>query len=303
MGTGAFAVPPLAALISGNHEVIAVVSQPDRPRGRGLKTEPTPVKNLAAKAGLKVWQPETLKDEAARDKMLKLSPDLVVVAAYGKILPGWVMADPPLGAINIHGSLLPDYRGAAPIQRAVINGADRTGVTILKVEAEVDTGDILLTAATDIEADETFGELSARLSAIGAGLINEAVAIIESGRADWQAQTEDATYAPKIDKTEAKVDWTRDAITLKNLARGLNPNPGAFFLKQGQRVKLWRAAALPGSNGPKPGEISEILPAGPVVACGDGALLLTELQPAGKSPMTGAEFARGYRPCPGDMLE
>jgi len=235
--------------------------------------------------------------------MLAWNPDIIVVAAYGKILPDWVMTDPPLGAINIHGSILPAYRGAAPIQRSIINGDAKTGVTILKVAPEVDTGDILLSAATDIEADETAGELFARLSAIGAGLISEAIDLIESGRADWRTQPGEATYAPKIDKAEARLDWTRDAISLKNLARGLNPNPGAYFFKQGARVKLWRSAALPDNAGRRPGDIIELMTAGPAIACGEGALLLTELQPAGKSPMTGAEFVRGYRPRPGDMLE
>ncbi len=303
MGTGDFAVQPLASLIAGDHEVAGVVSQPDRPRGRGLHPEPTPVKIIAEEANIPVWQPESLKESAARDRMLAWNPDIIVVAAYGKILPDWVIKDPPLGAINIHGSLLPAYRGAAPIQRAIMNGDTKTGITILRVAPEVDTGDVLLTAETDIEADETAGELFARLSAIGAGLISEAVDMIESGRAEWRVQPEEATYAPKIDKAEARLDWTRDSVALKNLARGLNPNPGAYFIKRGERVKLWRAAALPENERRRPGEIIELMPAGPAVACGEGALLLTELQPAGKSMMTGAEFVRGYRPRPGDMLE
>ncbi len=303
MGTGDFAVPPLVALAAGNHEVVAVVSQPDRPRGRGLHPEPTPVKNFAAQANIPVWQPETLKEPGERARMRHWNPDIVVVAAYGKILPDWIMKDPPLGAINIHGSILPAYRGAAPIQRAIMNGDVKSGVTILKVAPAVDTGDILMTAETDIEADETAGELFTRLSVMGAGLISEAVDLIESGLAEWTAQPKEATYAPKIDKAEARLDWTRGAISLKNLIRGLNPNPGAYFVRQGDRVKLWKSAAQPDNGSRNPGEIIEIMPAGPVVACGDGALLLTELQPAGKSPMTGAEFVRGYRPRPGDMLE
>jgi methionyl-tRNA formyltransferase len=303
MGTGEFAVPPLAALATGNHEVIAVVSQPDRPKGRGLQTESTPVKIFAEREKIQVWQPETLKTESARTKMQALDPDIVVVAAYGRILPDWVMKDPPLGAINIHGSLLPAYRGAAPIQRAIINGETKTGISIIKIEPEVDTGDILIAAETEIEADETAGELFSKLSAISARLISEAIDVIESGSAEWEAQPEGATYAPKIDKAEARLDWTRDAISLKNLARGLNPNPGAYFTRQNNRIKLWRASAIPDNKGKKPGEIIGVLPAGPVVACGGGALLLTELKPAGKRLMTGAEFVRGYRPQPGDMLE
>ncbi len=303
MGTGDFAVPPLLALVESRHDVVVAVSQPDRPRGRGLKTTPTPVHFAAAAQGIPVWQPESLRDAPARETLMSYQPELVVVAAYGRILPAWVWTDPPLGAINIHGSILPHYRGAAPIQRAVINGDPETGVTIVKVAPEVDTGDILLTATLPIEADDTAGDMFGKLSVIGAELLLDALDLMESGRAVWRPQPDAATQAPKIDKAEAKINWQGDAIGLKNLVRGLNSDPGAYFMFAGNRVKVWRAAALPLAVSAAPGTIVEITDAGPVVACGSGALLLSEVQPAGRARLTGADFVRGYRPQPGAVVE
>jgi methionyl-tRNA formyltransferase len=303
MGTGDFAVPALFALAESGYDVAAAVSQPDRPKGRGLLIEPTPVSQAATELGIPLWQPETLRNDEAEAKMLGFKPDIVVVAAYGKILPDWVFTKPPLGAINIHGSLLPAYRGAAPIQRAVMNGDPITGVTILKVAREVDTGDILLRETIDIEADETSGELFQRLAILGAAALVRALDIIENGNPEWKPQTNEATYADKIDKSEARVAWDDEAEVIKNKARGLNPNPGAYFMLNGKRVKLWRAAAMPDNNGKQPGEIIDLLPAGPVAATGAGAVLLSEVQPEGKAVMGGAEFARGYRINPGSMLE
>jgi methionyl-tRNA formyltransferase len=303
MGTGDFAVPPLLALLESRHEVVVAISQPDRPSGRGLKTIPTPVHSAAAARGVPVWQPESLRDAPARDELMSYQPELVVVAAYGRILPSWVWTDPPLGAINIHGSILPRYRGAAPIQRAVINGDLDTGVTIVKVAPEVDTGEILLIAKQPIEADDTAGDMFGKLSLAGAKLLLDALDLIESGRAVWQPQPDGATQAPKIAKTEARLNWAGDSINLKNLVRGLNPNPGAHFMFEGRRIKVWRAAARPLAAPATPGTIVEVTQAGPVIACGSGAMILVELQPAGRARLTGAEFDRGYRPQPGAVLE
>ena len=303
MGTGAFAVPSLISLLNSPHAVAAAVSQPDRPSGRGLRIEPTPVKQVASEFAIPVWQPASLMGKAPREKLRGFKPDIVVVAAYGKILPGWAISDPPLGAVNIHGSVLPAYRGAAPIQRAIMNGEAETGVTILKVAPEVDTGDILLTQTVAIEPEETSGELAGKLAALGATLIVPALKAIESRRAVWIPQPEAGTDAPKIDKAEARIDWRKDAISIKNIVRGLNPNPGAYFMFRNGRVKIWRAAAAPGQSGARPGTIDGLMPAGPVAVCGEGTVLLTEVQPAGKKAMTGAEFIRGYRPIPGEMLE
>ena len=303
MGTGAFAVPTLISLLNSPHFVVVAVSQPDRPSGRGLGIEPTPVKQVASEFDIPIWQPESLKGEAPREKIKNFKPDIVVVAAYGKILPDWVIGDPPLGAINIHGSVLPAYRGAAPVQRAVINGETKTGVTILKVAPKVDTGDILLTQTVEIEPEETSGELANKLAALGAGLIIPALEAIESGRAVWISQPEAGTDAPKIAKDEARIDWRTDAVSIKNIVRGLNPNPGAYFIFRNGRVKFWRAATAPGQSEARPGTIESLMPAGPVVVCGEGTVFLTGVQPAGKKAMTGAEFIRGYRPIPGEMLE
>lgn len=303
MGTGDFAVPALTALALAGHDVAVAVSQPDKPKGRGLTVQPTPVASAAVELGIPVWQPASIKDEEARHKFLSFKPDIVVVAAYGKILPDWVFTEPPFGAVNIHGSLLPAYRGAAPIQRAVINGDPVTGITILKVAREVDTGDILMAAELEIEADETSGDLFARLAVLGAEIITEAVASIVEGRAVWTPQPAAGTYAGKIEKSEALIDWAKPAVDIKNLVRGLNPNPGAYFMLNGKRVKVWRSAVTPDNENGEPGTVTGILPAGPIVAAGRGALLLTNVQPAGKSVMSGAEFARGYRIAPGSVLK
>jgi methionyl-tRNA formyltransferase len=303
MGTGDFAVPPLAAINLSRHEIIGVISQPDRPRGRGRKIEPTPVKRFGTTAKLQISQPEKLNDPKVKELMADWRPDIIVVASYGKILPDWIIEAPPLGAINIHGSVLPAYRGAAPIQRAIINGETRTGVTIVKITPEVDAGDILLTAETDIEADETAGDLFNKLAALGAAVIVGALDTMDAGEAEWRQQPKGRTYAPKIEKAEARIKWNDDAINIKNLARGLNPNPGAFFMRNNDRVKLWRASARPADKNQTAGLITELISAGPVVACGQGELVLTELQPAGKGVMSGAEYIRGYRPQPGDMLK
>ncbi len=303
MGTGAFAVPPLLALLESRHELVVAISQPDRPSGRGLKMIPTPVHTAAAAGGVTVWQPESLRDQAAQDRFMSYQPELVVVAAYGRILPSWAWTEPRFGAINIHGSILPRYRGAAPIQRAVINGDTETGVTIVKVAPEVDTGETLLTATLPIEADDTAGDMFGKLSLVGAELLLDALDLIESGQAVWRPQSDGATYASKIDKAEAKLNWAGDAINLKNLVRGLNPNPGAYFMFAGGRIKVWRAAARPLAEPATPGTIVELTAAGPVIACGSGALLLLELQPAGRARLTGAEFNRGYRPRPGAVVE
>jgi methionyl-tRNA formyltransferase len=266
-------------------------------------TEPTPLKEAALAADISVWQPETLKDAEPREFIARYKPDIVIVAAYGKILPAWVWEDPPMGAINIHGSLLPAYRGAAPIQRAVINGETETGVTIIKVAPKVDTGDMLISRVVPIGPEETSGELFVRLAVAGAEMVVQAVGLIESGAAEWQPQSEEGTYAEKIEKSEARIDWTRDAVDLKNLVRGMNPNPGAFFKKNGKRIKAWKSAAMPSTSAQEPGSILEILPAGPVVHCGRGSLLLTKVQPEGKQAMSGAEYARGYRMKPGEKVE
>lgn len=303
MGTGDFAVPALRSLIDSGHDVAVAISQPNRPRGRGLATQPTPIAGAAAEYKIPLWQPETLKGDEPKGIFFSYKPDIVVVAAYGKILPDWVFTEPPFGAINIHGSLLPAYRGAAPIQRAVINGDEKTGVTILKVAREVDTGDMLMDAEIDIEADETSGDLFGRLAVLGADILPAALEMIANGTAVWTPQPEAGGYASKIEKSEARVDWNKQSTDIKNLVRGLNPNPGAFFLLNGKRVKLWRASAMPANKKTTPGTIVDLLPAGPVVSTGQGAVLLGEVQPEGKGKMTGGEFVRGYRIAPGRVLE
>jgi len=302
MGTGDFAVPPLKAIIEAGHDVVAVVSQPDRKRGRGLRAEPTPVKKFAESAGIPVWQPENIRGEPAREHFESFKSDIAVVAAYGKILPDWVFALPRFGAINIHGSLLPAYRGAAPIQRAVMNGEIETGVTIVKVAPEVDSGEIMMRKKTPLGPEETSGDMFQRLSALGAEAIVEALDVIEKGEAGWGAQQGPVTYAPKIDKAEGLIDWNAAATSIRDQIRALNPNPGAYFVLNGKRVKAWSSDVVPDICG-KPGEIVEAGKAGLVVAAGRGGLRLSIVQPEGKQKMTGAGFVNGHRLAAGAVIK
>ena len=298
MGSPEFAVPCLDALVDAGHEVAAVYAQPPRPAGRGKKDRPTAVHARAEALGLEVRTPLSLKDPAAQAAFAALQLDVAVVAAYGLILPQAILDAPRLGCINIHPSLLPRWRGAAPIQRAVMAGDSRTGVCIMRMEAGLDTGPVLLCEETDIGAEETAPELQDRLAKRGAALTLEALEALAAGTATETPQAETGvTYAGKIDKAEARLDWTRDAAALDALIRGLTPFPGAWSELAGERIKILRARAVAGSGVP-----GEIIDGAGLVACGDGALQLLKVQRAGKPAMEIGDFVRGNPLAPGERF-
>jgi methionyl-tRNA formyltransferase len=295
MGTPDFAVPALRA-VADAHEVVCVYTQPPRPAGRGKKERPSPVHQTAEALGLPVRHPATLKDPADREAFSALGADVAVVAAYGLILPRPVLDAPRLGCVNIHASLLPRWRGAAPIQRAIMAGDAETGLTIMQMEAGLDTGPMLLSVKTPIGSDTTAGALHDTLAALGAPLILEALEGLAAGVLTAVPQPEDGvTYAAKIDKAESRIDWTRPAPDLDRHVRGLSPVPGAFFEHDGERVRVLVATPEDGRAGTAPGTV---LDDAPRVACADGtALRLDRLQRAGKGPVDAAAFLRG-RPLP-----
>ncbi|HEX5802302.1 MAG TPA: methionyl-tRNA formyltransferase [Azospira sp.] len=297
-GTPEFAATALAALVDAGHQVALVLTQPDRPAGRGMSLQASPVKQLALARGIPVLQPQSLKDEAAREAIRAVGAEAMVVAAYGLILPQAVLDLPRFGCLNIHASLLPRWRGAAPIQRALLAGDAETGVCIMQMEAGLDTGPVLLSATTPIAADDTAATLHDRLAALGARLIVDAL-----GRLPLPAQAQPeagVTYAAKIDKAESAIDWRRPAAELDRHIRAFNPFPGAHSTLAGQPVKLWRAQPSEGNG--TPGEVLAVDRQGIVVACGDGALRLVELQKAGGKRLPVADFLAGNAIAPGAVF-
>ncbi len=286
MGTPEFSVPALEALHGAGHEIVAVYTQPPRPAGRGKKDRPSPVQARAEALGLAVQHPKSLKGAEAQAEFAALQAEIAVVVAYGLILPQAVLTAPARGCLNIHASLLPRWRGAAPIHRAVMAGDAETGVCIMEMEAGLDTGPVLLREATPIGAEETTGDLHDRLAAMGARAIVEALTGIDRLSATPQPET-GVTYAAKIDKAEARIDWARPAVEVDRLIRGLSPFPGAWFEAGGERIKVLRSRLAEGAGAP--GTVIE----GLRIACGSGAVELTELQRAGKRPMGAEEFLRG----------
>ncbi len=302
MGTPDFAVASLEALCE-HHDVICVVSQPDKPKGRGHNLAPTATKIVAQQRGIAVEQPISLKDGSFLPILNKYQPELIVSAAYGKILPDYILEYPKFGCINVHGSLLPKYRGAAPIQWAVLNGDKQSGVTIMYMAHEMDTGDIILSKATDIGENETSGELFERLSILGAEALLEAIDLLEKGVVDSKPQKHDeATYAPMLDKSIANLEFSMPAEKLLCYIRGLNPWPIAKFMIGDEQVKVFSAVAG------KPteltaGTIVSIDKEGLAIACGDGnSIVIKLLQRPGKKATDGYSFAQGLRLKVGDQL-
>ncbi|MDT3737345.1 MAG: methionyl-tRNA formyltransferase [Denitratisoma sp.] len=300
-GTPDFAAISLQAILAAGQDVPLVLTQPDRPAGRGMSLQASPVKQLALQHGLRVHQPPSLKSEEARLPIIDAGADVMVVAAYGLIFPQAVLDIPRLGCLNIHASLLPRWRGAAPIQRALLAGDTETGVTIMLMEAGLDTGPMLLKESLPIAATETAGTLHDKLAGLGARLIVEALRRMERGALPGEIQTpEGVTYAAKLEKAEAALDWRLPAAQLDRAVRAFNPFPGAAAQIDGQIVKVW--AAEPVSQ---TGEAGRVLAAGSdgiVVACGEGALRLIELQKAGGKRLPAADFLRGFDLKPGQRF-
>lgn len=299
MGTPDFAVPSLEQLIKDGHEVVGVFAQPDKPKGRGYKLAAPPVKEAALAHQLPVYQPAKMRDGEALAILQELKPEIIVVVAYGKILPKEILDLPEKGCINVHGSLLPKYRGAGPIQWAVINGEKTTGVTTMYMGEGLDTGDIILKEETEIGENETYGELSDRLCQIGAHCLSETMKLIEAGTAVREVQKEEeSSYAPMLNKEIAKVDFSRPAEELHHLICGLSPWPVAYTDLDGTLLKIHRAVKAEGKG--KPGELLDKKRM--IIACGEGALELTEVQLAGSKRMAAGDFLRGKQLPVGKIL-
>jgi len=300
MGTPDFAVPSLERLVKDGHQVLGVFAQPDKPKGRGYKLAPPPVKVAAQALDIPVFQPAKLRDGEALALLQQLQPQVIVVVAYGKILPKELLELPEKGCINVHGSLLPRYRGAGPIQWSIINGDASTGVTTMYMAEGLDSGDMILQKETPIEAEETYGELSERLSLLGADCLSETLCLLEAGTAPRTPQNEaEVTLAPMLNKELALLDFSRPAKELHCLIRGLSPWPVAYTFLDGNLLKVHRARLAPGYEG-QPGELLDKKRF--IVACGQGALELTEVQPAGGKRMEAAAFLRGKQLQPGHKL-
>lgn len=295
-GTPEFARASLEALVTAGSAPVAAYTQPDRPAGRGKKLTASPVKHYALEHGIPVYQPVTLRAEAAVEELRALHPDVLVVAAYGLILPQAALDIPTHGCVNVHASILPRWRGAAPIQAAILAGDTTTGISLMRMTAGLDCGPVFHVAETAIGAEETAGELHDRLAALGARALVERLDDIVSGRLDAEEQDDaNATYAPKIDKQDAEIDWRLPAAEIMRRVRAYNPFPGAFTYcghgpaRETQRLKIWRATRADGSG--DPGEVLQFGADAVVVACGDGALRLDELQLPGKRRAPAREFA------------
>jgi len=303
MGTPEFAVTSLDYLIRNDYPIITTVTQPDRPRGRGRITAPPPVKVVAHKYGLPVVQPERLRDKEFVDYFSGIHPDMVVVAAFGQILPREVLEIPKMGCINVHPSLLPKYRGAAPINWALIRGEVKTGVTIMLMDEGMDTGDILTQEETAIEPMETFGSLNNRLAYIGARLLVATIKMVISGNYTRKPQdASQATYAPQLTKDDGLIRWDADVRQTVNLIRGLSPAPCAYTFYKGKKLKIFSAVGEEIHSPESPGRISTTTEKGLAVAARNGYVYLQEVQLENKKRMPIVDFLRGSRMAPGDIL-
>lgn len=296
MGTPDFAVPSLKQLIQDGHEIAGVYTQPDKPKNRGMKLTPPPVKVVAQAHNLPVFQPKTLRDEDVQRELAELAPELVVVAAYGKLLPKAVLELPALGCINVHSSLLPKYRGAAPINWAILNGEQETGVTIMHMAEALDAGDIILQAATPIDLNESVEQLHDRLAEMGAELLSKAVTALAEGTAPRIPQDESQyTYAPMLSRELSPIDWSRSALEIHNQIRGLVPWPATTMELKGTKFKVF-ASLLTGETAEQPG--GTVLGSdkkGIRMVCGDGGVLcITEVQAPGKKRMKAVDYLRGH---------
>lgn len=311
MGTPEFAVPSLASLIEQGYTISAVISQPDRPKGRKRELTPSPVKAYALEQGITVIQPEKLRSPDGIAQVTAIAPDLIITAAYGQILPKAVLDLPRFGCINVHGSLLPRYRGGAPIQRSIINGEAVTGVTLMYMAEGLDTGDMIAKVEEPITDEDTAGTMFEKLSVAGAKLLMEWLPRIIEGAIERIPQVEsDATYAPNLTREDERLDWSQSSRSVFNRVRGLNPMAGGFSYLDGEVFKVWRCRIPQGSDTMMrpdwvtliPGSILQTGSFGIRIRTGDGSVVLTEVQPAGKKALAATDFARGARLAPGKVL-
>ncbi|GFO69446.1 methionyl-tRNA formyltransferase [Geomonas limicola] len=301
MGTPQFACPTLKTLIDRGENVVAVVTQPDRPKGRGQQTLPPPVKELAVTHGIPVLQPVKVRHPEAIEEIRALEPDLIVVVAFGQILPKALLDIPGKGCINVHASLLPRYRGAAPLNWCIINGETETGVTTMLMDVGLDTGDMLLKAVTPIDPDEDTSSLHDRLSMLGAELLAQTIDLAAKDMLQPEKQDDALTcYAPMMKKEDGLIDWTRDAAAIKNQVRGMTPWPGAFSYLDDKFLKVYRVQKADGAG--RPGEVLRASRDGIEVACGTGSIVIYELQLEGKKRLPAAEFLAGCKLEPGTLI-
>lgn len=302
MGTPDFAAVSLQRLIDDGHEILAVYTQPDKPKGRGYKLVPTPVKELALRYQLPVFQPTRLRDGKVAAQMREFGPDIIVVVAYGRLLRKDILELPPMGCVNVHASLLPAYRGAAPIQWTVLNGEKEAGVTTMYMAEGLDCGDMILKASTPVGENETSGELWDRLAVIGAQCLSDTMKLFEKGKPEAVPQDDSQScYAPMLEKSMGAIDFSQPAQKVHNLIRGMNPWPSAYTRMEGKLLKIHRSVIA--ASGGKLGEPGEIIdPEHFVVACGEGALKMTEVQLEGSKRMESAVFLRGHALTKGQRL-
>ncbi len=301
LGTPAFAVPTLERTVAAGHEVAEVVTQPDRPRGRGRQLAASPVKEAALRLGIPVYQPERVRRPEAVEHLRALAPDAMVIVGYGQIIPQSVIDLAPLGIINVHASLLPKYRGAGPIQWAIANGETRTGVTTMRIDAGLDTGEMLLKTETEIGPEENAVELGLRLAEMGAGLLVRTLEGLADGSIVGEKQdNSQATYAPLLKKEDGAIDWNRPALEIHNRVRGLQPWPGASTAFRGQTLHVWRSRVADADASGTPGAVRSVRPL--VAQCGSGALELVEVQMEGRKRVPAGDFANGQRLTENEIL-
>lgn len=305
MGTPDFSVGALKALAENGYEIAGVVTQPDKPRGRGKASAMTPVKEAALELGLTVYQPSRVREQSFMDTVRALNPDVIVVSAFGQIIPKALLELPRYGCVNIHASLLPKYRGAAPIQWAVMDGEPVSGVTIMQMDEGLDTGDMLAKTEVPLEPDETGGSLFDKLSRAGAELLIRTLPALEQGTLTPEKQPLESptAYARMIRKEDGRIDWNLEAEAIERRIRGLNPWPSAYTELTGKILKIWRAEVLPKESGQAPGTVTEAGKGGFCVQTGKGVLRLLEVQLEGKKRMDAQAFLRGFHAAPGMKLE
>jgi len=295
-GSSEFAIPSLKMLLGSKHKVLAVLTQPDRKKGRSLKTQATPVKNALTSKDIPIHQSEDIKDAATIKYLKSLSADLFIVVAFGQILPAEILSIPKIYSINLHASLLPKYRGAAPINWAVVKGETKTGLSIIRMTEKMDAGDIILQRKLPIEAEDTSDTLHHKLSELGAILLLDAIRFIEMDKITFKKQSQRAvTLAPKLKKEDGTINWQKSAKEIHNQIRGLLPWPGAFTFLDKKTLKIWKSETLNASQKPDPGTITDIRDDGFIVGCGKNYLIIKEVQLEGKKRMSASDFVRGFR--------